>query len=627
MSVRHSDQTAGTAAPLTQAEQVGTQQPRQEIPRAPREDAEQADLGIGSISGWSGIGAGLEFHVDPTMGSGRLYEAQDAFRKSIEEDVRKKNKIENLILDFLLVDSDSDDRVALPVAILTAKLRGQQRVSYFPIVIDLNVHEQRESDVEIGRENIKIRRLPSQLINQVSGVLYEYVTKHFAGHKVSDAIGCVLPPSLDLKDPQRVYTFITNAINACGTLLTLDANAPDLNVAQIPDHRTLTAATRVLKNPTAEQQLINEAGIPFRGDLRTLLSTPGSRAQNGEREIIPRMVSQATGYFDIQWNPYEGNRDADRTVYTGAYVSTHLSTPRRNSLGGIGLAFYASLNVFKDSLARYSLAPDTTNDNKESARLQDIGLLNIEAEVTQNPGPVTDLDSSSARPSDVRKYIDKLVHPVIDYHMAIEESGPDTWRMWAFLDAACGGKESLGNILTSFNELTNGNLQKYWGGKNPFTVVSVRPSGTYVQGGQVQPLARLDYTAHFALNTEDSRAVQDWQTYLYDMSLDEDVRKHHLHRLVKAVVPGAKIDSWVYLVEVDLEFIDAFIQAMGDAGLKVNFVAPGDRELRDRYTRGGSRNAERQSGMERRLRDARGAGGRDDRDDRESRGGFFHRRR
>ena len=626
MSVRHSENT-GTAAPL-QAEPLGNQ-PRQETPRAPREDhADTQTIGLGEISGWSGIGTGLEFHVDPTMGTGRLYEAQDAFKKSIEEDVRKKNKIENLVLDFVLVDSDADERVALPVAILTAKLRGQQRVAYFPIVIDLNVHEQRESDVEIGREHIKIRRLPSQLINSVSGVLYEYVTKHFAGHKVSDAIGCFLPPELDLKDPQRVYAFITNAINACGTLLTLDTNAPDLNVAAIPDHRTLTASTRVIKNPTADQQLFNEAGRPFRGDLRTTLSTPGSRAQNGEREVIPRMVSQATGYFDIQWNPYEGNRDADRTVYTGAYVSTHLSTPRRNSLGGIGLAFYASLNVFKDSLARYSLAPDTANDNKESARLQDIGLLNIEAEVTQNPGPVTDLDTAGTRPSDVRKYIDRLVHPVIDYHMAIDESGPDTWRMWAFLDAAAGGKESLGNILTSFDELTNGNLKKYWGGKNPFSVISVRPNGTYVQGGMVQPLSRLDYTAHFALNTEDSRAVQEWQTYLYDMSIEEDIRKHHLHRLIKAVIPGAKIDSWTYIVEVDAEFIDAFIQAMGDAGLKVNFVAPGDRELRDRYTRGGARNAERQSGMERRLRDARGANGRgDDRDERESRGGFFHRRR
>lgn len=623
MSVRDSNQNTGAAAPLQQTENKTV-----EAPRAPSEDdVNTQSFGIGGISGWSGIGTGLEFHVDQTMGIGRLYEAQDAFKNSIEEDVRKKNKIDNLLLDFILVDSESDERVALPVAIMTAKIKGQQRVAYFPIVIDLNLSEQRESDVEIGREHIKIRRLPSQLVNQISGVLYEYVSKHFPGHKISDAIGAVLPPELDLKEPQRVYSFITNGINACGTLLTLDANAPDLNVAAIPDHRTLTATTRLIKNPGVDQQLINEAGRPIRGDLRTTLSTPGSRAQNGEREIYPRMVSQAAGYFDIQWNPYDGNRDSDRTVYTGAYVNTHFSTPQRNSIGGIGLAMYASFNIFKDSLARYSLAPDSTNEDKEAARLQDIGLLNIEAEVTSEPGPVTDLDAAGTRPSDVRKYIDRLVHPVIDYHMAIDESGPDTWRMWAFLDAAYGGKESLSNILTSFNELTNGNLKEYWGGKNPFTVVSVRPQGTYNQGGQVQPLARLDYVAHFALNTEDSRAVQDWQTYLYDMSIDEDVRKHHLHNLVKSVVPGAKIDGWTYIVEVDPDFIDAFIQAMGDAGLKVNFVAPGDRELRDRYTRGGARNAERQSNMERYLREAHGRGGRDDRDDRSSRGGFFNRRR
>ena len=628
MSVQRTDRPA--AEPLNTSDKQQTSS--QEAPRAPREEIEDAPLG--GISGWGGISTGLEFHVDSTMGSGRLYEAIDAFKKSIEEDVRKKNKdIEKIALDFIPVDSDNDDRFPIPVAILTARIPNTGRVAYFPIAIDLGNAEQRETDAEVNRDHIKIRRLASQVINATTNHLYEYVVKHFgsvgSNLKVSNAIGSVLYNDLDLKDPARVLPFIANAINACGTLVTMDMDKEDLNVADIPDRRTLVASTVVVKNPGAERMLFNEGGRPFRADLRTTLSTPASRAQNGEREQMPKLISQATGYFDIQWNPYESGRDRERTVYTGAYVSTHLSTPRRNSIGGILLAMYASLNVLKDSLARYSLAPDATLDrkkNEEAANLQDIGLLNIEAEVAPNPGPVTDLDATGVRPADIRKYIDKLVHPVIDYHIDIDESGPDTWRMWAFLDAAFNGKESLSNILTSANELCNGHLKKYWPSGNPFSVVAVRPAGTFNENGVQQDLRRIDYVAEYALNLQDSRAIQDWQLYTYDLTIDEDVRKHHLVRLIKDVLPSAKIDGWTYRIEVNPDFLDALIQGMADAELKVNFVAPGDREMRDRYTTGGQRNSDRYADMERRLRSARGADRRDDRRD-DDRGGFFSRRR
>lgn len=583
----------------------------------------------GRLSGWDSIGADLSFSISSSFGNARLYEVSEALREVTKELKAGTTSLNNVEVNIHPMDPEEYSRLSTPLVILTAGKVGGKTAGFFTFAIDTGDASQNVSDHTVRDENIQVRRLPSNAIRHISTDVADLMAATYPNHAMSAAAGDVIPATLDIKEEGRKHLrdMILNAINACGVYISIDESLGCLNVTRIKDHTTLTVTTQLVKTPNERTKLVDEAGRVVRGDIRTRLATNPSRREYSDRrdrdfdDVNRRVevVSEGAGYVDLQWEPIEDGRD--KTCYVATFVATHLYCRRNNSIGGQLLAMYSTLGIFKDDFGLYSLAPDRAAD-KAQAMLQDIGILNVEAGIGGENEPIPDLISINTRESEVRDYINLLVHPTLSYAIDIDQMSSSTWRLLPFLYAGMGDDEAWAAIRAEVSELTNGHFDDVYDGGNPFEVIAVRPSGQYYESNHVANDIRvLDYVAVSNLMPDDPRIISDYQDYQYDLDIDTNVRLHHLNRITETLLPTANITGITYRIDVNLGFLRALQEAMSLARLNVNFNVP-SRNGRDRYV--SSRNRDRRA-YEDLSRGVRARRDYDDRDNRDKRRTSFSR--
>jgi len=464
-------------------------------------------------------GMGSEFYTKVKQGLLDLY-----------KDVNPNVKI-------ALIDLDNVNNPAFDFSniIVAAQLKNAPELGVAYHILALEATGEKLGPVmdTINNQTIEIQRVTSDTIDtalvKAAAAKVEAAFPGVASHWVD---ATVVPDTFNPDDKTAMHKLALFTGLACSTELQIHSpDFRDLNLAHIKNEGQLT-----VRLDFGRQQVENIVGQPQRSDVSGSLTSrknvPGRQAQvnTGDKEAH---VARVGGFIDLVWAPRGGD--------TGFNPWLAQQQQQQMAMNPMLTQKYAARLVLTDIQSRFAYTPSlvllavatslTASDNnnwfqayrptpsagKGSIDLNDIGALNIEANISNEPGGFGSRINTKGEEfqlSQLGTLIGMMVQPGMMLAIDVPEAGPQSWYLSMFANAANGSQAAYDAIYNAANELTNGAFSRHFAaGTQMFVDTNNRVHlGNWTDRlGNKRDIRDIDYLAVAnLLGDSNPSAIRDW---------------------------------------------------------------------------------------------------------------------
>jgi hypothetical protein len=375
----------------------------------------------------------------------------------------------NTALDFsnLIVALQLKDAPQMGVAyhILTLEATGEKLPSYLENINGANVEVMRavSDSIEGTLLNLADARVRAAFPN-VSTVIYVDST--------------IVPATFNVEDKTALHNLAMNAGLACATELQLRKDTfRDLNLARMKNEGQLTTNLQFGRS-TFE----NAVGLPVRSDIVVSFTSrknggqQGRQAQanSGDKEVC---ITKVSGFIDLVYTPRNpqsafggqwmmpqqqqqmGINPMMTQSYAARLVLTNLISDFAYTPSAVLLAMATALTVSDNNNWYQAYRPTPSMGNKTGQDLNDIGALNIDANISQEPGGFGTRINTKGEEfglPQLGQLLNMTVQPGMMLAIDVPEAGPQSWYLSVFASAANGKPAAYDAIYNAANDLTDG---------------------------------------------------------------------------------------------------------------------------------------------------------------------------
>ena len=494
-------------------------------------------------------------------------------------------------IQILSVDNVNEPALAFSVLIVCMRYKETpDRVSYHTLIIEATGDKIQPVFESNGAKQIEITRVTGDAYDQVLiNKVNERVRQAYPNAKaIVETDACVVPRSFNPEDKMRVHQLALNAGLADGTFLEVTKeDFDDLNLASARDESQL-----VVNIQFNASQLEDSVGEPMRSDFLINFSSQRNVNQtnksinSGDRQVP---LTEISGFFDVVWAPvaqgpaFQPQWNPQLPIPTQKYaaraVLTNVASNFSYSPSGILLALATAATLRDDNNWVQAFRPQHVNTSDIDMR--DIGALNIEANLSNEPNYGTRIDTKSEnfRLEDLGGLIAAMFQPGMILSLDVPEVGAQTWYLSMLSAAANGSQEATMFIHRHANTLTNGAFEQYFPlGKPMFVDTNNRIHlGHWVdRTGMRRDIRDIDTMAVAnMLGDRSPEKLRGWSDTWTRVDYPLTERMHERKKMIMGLTSEtAEFTGFAQRVTFSAEFVDALTRGCRDAGLGVRIQTP-----------------------------------------------------
>jgi hypothetical protein len=456
----------------------------------------------------------------------------------------------------------------------------------------------------MGSHSVKILRTTDKTFERtLSDQIKKAVDQAFPGVPVISSDGTIVPRTFNVDDEKALHLLAVTGSVACYT--NLRVRAPDffdLNLGDCKNDTNLILATNFDK-----KTIQNNVGAPVRSDFE--VSFRSQEYNNGSQQKQEyynsgnksTLISQLNGYVDFIFDPANdyptiyGNQNPMlmqnpqqmMTMYQKYIARVVVTSMRCDLLNTLPTHLMSLLTIttFNTPENWYKLFPARFSSDR-SFDLTDIGALNIEANVQNEPGGIgtpISTKSDTFRLEDRVSFLSTVVRPGIAVSLDVPDCGPETWYLNVFSAAsslAANSRDANEAIFMAAQTLTNNAFGKYF----PQNATILTDIGNRVHlgyyedtNGVKRDIRDIDYLAvlnRFSKGSSskdiDLATINLYKHSLYNTNIHIEKRLADREKIITQVLGGrVEFTGFATRVTFTKEFLSALNLGCIDAGLKI----------------------------------------------------------
>lgn len=454
------------------------------------------------------------------------------------------------------------------------------------------------TQAQFGNQQVPVRRYTEEVLNDLYlQTVVEVLGSEFPGYTLHNASGCVVPRAFNWEDTDAVSALLNNGSWAVvNKLLTrLQPEETRINLTEFGQDAVLQL-TPTFRHPDTQDHL----GNPVRSDcFMSLVAMPVNRAKAdvpnaGERPVA---LANICGFTDLVWAPPQNGYttpfggQGPNWKFAARQVLTVLENVRYNTIEAQLLALAAAYRLNENNTWYMGFVSSTSQFRKGTVNLKDIGALNIEANVHNEPsgfGTAADTNSATWTPLELGKFLNAAVRPGLSVAIDVSTLGTDTWFNEVFSAASLGDVMAQRAILEAADNLTGGHFStRYKSSAAPFAVIEETVlMGTYRKAdGTLGDLRDFDHLAVLNLvGATDPTIGAQWSDTFLRTDHSKERRLDARANLLNSLESTAVITGTAQRCTAIGDFMKALVDSITDAGQYLRLGASSDVQFQN--TRG-----------------------------------------
>lgn len=499
-------------------------------------------------------------------------------------------KASNSNVEVALIDLDTINEPALEFSSLIVALRnkGSRGVAYHCLVLEATgekipaVYETMPN----GSAPIEIYRVTSDAVDQIYQAKVKLAVQRTFPNEQNFYYteATVIPRSFNLEDKFALHQIALNAGLAANTELEVrNSNFRDLDLSTVTNDSTLTinlGFARTVQN--------NVVGEPMRSDIQVNFT---ARRNTGKAHTLntrdrDTLISSVSGYIDLVWNPvaqtaynaYAPNMSIPSQKYSPNFVITNLASQQSYTPGSVLLAVMTATALNMNNNWFQAFKPSMMNSKQLD--LRDIGALNIEANILNESGYGSKIDTKAAdfNLHQLGQLVSKLIRPDLLTSLDCPDSGPQQWYMSVFAAAAGGNAEAYNCIYNAAERLTGGRFSRFFAKGGAMFVNSQRVHlGHWTDNtGTKRDIRDIDHLAVCNLvDTNNPEVIRDFSDTFWRTSFPEAQRlSARKAMLTKLTMDSAVFTGFAQRVTFSGAFTEALMKSIYETGFSVRINTP-----------------------------------------------------
>jgi hypothetical protein len=465
-----------------------------------------------------------------------------------------------------------------------------QGVSYHTLILegsgpDLDSHVQ-----QINGVPVPIRIVAGDVNNDVyASVVDQIVKRAFPGCNTHSNSAQVVPREFNWEDKEGVRSLATNAGLPCVT--DIISRLPDFHDINLTEWEN-DAVFKLRLNFNQPDQT-DYVGMTVRNTVSVVMTAEAKGANNSQElnsKQPPKNISVVGGFIDLVWapvtpqayNPYIQSNAMPTPKFAPRFIMTNMESMIGMTPPSQLLAMVTALALREGNgwFPYYNPKPVMKGD--KHADLNDIGALNIEANVFNEPGLYgkrIDTKVASFTNQDQGKFLMMAVRPEMTLSLDVPECGSSTWYNEVFGAAAAGNPVAQQVILNAADKLTGGIFAKlYPGNETPVVINNDRIHLGYYDGkdGQTHDIRKIDHLAVLNVAGDtDPAAGRAWS----DTFLREDfplIQRLAAREKIITELAGGNVHfkGFAKRVTFAAKFVETLAIACRQAGLDTQLTNP-----------------------------------------------------
>ena len=551
---------------------------------APRMDAPMA-APTNTPTGWDFLSMGAMGGLTRGPSSEILNKANVA----VLEALKSISLASEYSLHLLKVDNTKETALRLSSLVFVVYRATTKQLGYHTVLLEGSADKMPPRVENYNGAQISIDRFAADVYDaRYVGAVADLVSKAFPGVSAKECAGVVCPRTFNWEDKDALRQFINNCVLPCiADLETRVQGFKDINIAEW--NRQSSLQVQVAFN---EPTRTDYTGLPIRNDVTLSLAATSSERQDNStlnNQERSQTIAQVGGFIDLVWSPeveaqniYGSINPTKNQKFAARFVMTSMENVMRMTPASQLLALASVLTIGEGTNWYPYYAPRNVGTGGRVVDMRDVGAINIEANVTNDPsgyGKKIDTKAASFNQMELGRLIQMAIRPGMTFSLDVSACGSDTWYNEVFAAAASGNPGANRVILEAANTLTGGAFARhYQGNRSPVIQNDDRILlGHYIgQDGARHDIRDIDYLAVMNLVGEkDHHAPQAWSdTFLrldYPIHKRLDARKGIIADLVGTEVTFTQTAQ---RVTYDGEFLNAFAMACRDVGLNMRVINP-----------------------------------------------------
>lgn len=538
--------------------------------------------------GWSFHSGGL---FGAPIGADLTSEYMSKLTTGLTEIYKEANPATEITL--LSLDQSNEPALVFSALVVCMRLKASPKagVAYHVLICEATNKALDPIIDTVNSQQVEIMRVTSDALDQVLvKKVSERVAAAFPGVTSHMVDACVIPRTFNPEDKFRLQQLALNA--GMAVMTELEMALPEwadfnLGVNQRDSNLLINIAF-------THQQLEDAVGQPMRSDLLVQFSSQKQKEQGRQDSSLVNTgdrdakISEISGFIDMVYspvvpmmgyNPYAQPMPQATQKYLARMIVTNLASNFAYTPSSVLLALATSLSVRDDNNWIQAFRPVNTGKDID---LHDIGALNIEANLSNEPGQYgtrINTKEDTFRLEDMGRLIAALVQPGLVMSLDCPENGPQSWYLSMFAAASNGSQAAYEAIYSAAQELTNGQFGKYFPQGSPMFVDTGNRVhlGTWIDAhGVKRDIRDIDTVAVANLiGDRDPQVIREWQdTFLrvnYPLAQRLAARKKIIMGLTNQ---QATFTGFAQRVTFESKFMTGLSQGIKDLGIPVRVATP-----------------------------------------------------
>lgn len=522
-------------------------------------------------------------------------ESGSAYTTKLFENLSKvflEKRNNTVVKEMFIVDKDIDHDINFSCIVASAYIDGNIELgkSFFILLLAATGSPRKEVK-NIGNEQVELSIFPDSYLDTYLAEKIRAIVAQKSGNidRIYNADGFVVPESFDIDNinkikelSKRCEQFVLSELDSSTNLQVTDLSQVVKDVNLIIDVSTNNS----IVTDSVGEPIRENFAIDFNCTAKDTRSVQQSlHASQGQKQNISRVG----GYMDLLFGP------EDPSILNANQFSK--PTTPQSTVRYIPRCVITSFDSDSITISRFMLSLYTTLalqhgrnwvqlfrrkvQTGKASNYDDVGFLNIEANVTNEPGgfgpPIATDGFSMATLSD---YLKVMVGDNLLYSLDCPGGSPETYYTRVFQLAATGSNTAMEYIYDSLDVLTSGHFSKEFDRNQPIVLqdpIRVLLGHWMDSDGNVRDIRDIDTITvcnMIGLKKQDPGLIVEWlNLFLPAEYNDEDLRLAKMKRLINYFLQDtATFTGTALRVNFNPAALMAFGRSIERCGIIVNNI-------------------------------------------------------